>query len=319
MASSSNSHMPPPPPNNQSLPLPPHLASFPAVSYQETAPMSKEQLDPKSKKWIQFQARKYADKQLKTMIAICQLDDPTDFFGLDWCLDVRKIIKDRGDLSNRKFRIDKRVHLDALEYVPLASDAKRDRRHFNRMCFPPFDDKEPPLDYGDNILDTKPSEAIQMYLDEDEDTPVFDWLHDHKPPAKKYKGVQYVNGTSYKSWQLNLGMMSTLTRIGRNLISDFIEDNYFYLFEQKAFFTVKAMNMAIPGGRLSSLSLILLCIESYDDEWNEFNNINKVIIRQQIRTKYCVAFPHLHNSRPRSVHIPKVSQSQHFIHLSQRS
>lgn len=25
---------------------------------------------------------------------------------------------------------------------------KRDRRHFKRMRFPPFDDEEPPLDYG---------------------------------------------------------------------------------------------------------------------------------------------------------------------------
>ena len=29
---------------------------------------------------------------------------------------------------------------------------KRDRRHFKRMRFPPFDDEEPPLDYGDNVL-----------------------------------------------------------------------------------------------------------------------------------------------------------------------
>ena len=29
---------------------------------------------------------------------------------------------------------------------------KRDRRHFKRMRFPPFDDEEPPLDYADNLL-----------------------------------------------------------------------------------------------------------------------------------------------------------------------
>lgn len=29
---------------------------------------------------------------------------------------------------------------------------KRDRRHFKRMRFPPFDDEEPPLDFADNIL-----------------------------------------------------------------------------------------------------------------------------------------------------------------------
>lgn len=33
---------------------------------------------------------------------------------------IRKIIKDHGDLSNRKFRNDKRVHLGALKYVPHA-------------------------------------------------------------------------------------------------------------------------------------------------------------------------------------------------------
>jgi pre-mRNA-processing factor 8 len=32
---------------------------------------------------------------------------------------------------------------------------KRDRRHFKRMRFPPFDDEEPALDYGDNILHVK--------------------------------------------------------------------------------------------------------------------------------------------------------------------
>ena len=33
---------------------------------------------------------------------------------------------------------------------------KRDRRHFRRMRLPAFDDEEPPLDYGDNILDLEP-------------------------------------------------------------------------------------------------------------------------------------------------------------------
>lgn len=36
---------------------------------------------------------------------------------------------------------------------------KRDRRHFKRMRFPPFDDEEPPLDYADNILDVDPLEV----------------------------------------------------------------------------------------------------------------------------------------------------------------
>ena len=58
---------------------------------------------------------------------------------------------------------------------------KRDRRHFKRMRFPPFDDEEPPLDYTDNILDVEPLESIQMELDPEEDTAVFEWFYDHKP------------------------------------------------------------------------------------------------------------------------------------------
>jgi len=33
---------------------------------------------------------------------------------------LRKIIKDHGDLSTKKFRHDKRVYLGALKYIPHA-------------------------------------------------------------------------------------------------------------------------------------------------------------------------------------------------------
>lgn len=65
---------------------------------------------------------------------------------------------------------------------------KRDRRHFKRMRFPPFDDEEPPLDYADNVLDVEPLEAIQIDLDPEEDAAVAKWLYDHKPLV----GTKYV-------------------------------------------------------------------------------------------------------------------------------
>jgi len=40
-----------------------------------------------------------------------------------------------------------------------------------------------------------------------------------------------------------------------------------------------------------------------EEDWNEFNDINKIIIRQVIRTEYKIAFPHLYNNRPRSVRV----------------
>jgi pre-mRNA-processing factor 8 len=263
---------------------------------------------------------------------------------------VRKIIKDHGDMSNRKFRNDKRVHLGALKYVPHAvmkllenipypweqvrevpvlyhitgaitfvneiprviepvyhaqwstmwlamRREKRDRRHFKRMRFPPFDDEEPPLDYGDNVLDVDPLEAIQFELDPSEDEAIIDWFYDPKPLVD----TPAVNGSSYRYWSLSLPIMANLYRMGRTLLSDQPDKNASYLFDKNAFFTAKALNMAIPGG--PKFEPLYRDMDTFDDDWNEFNDINKVIIRQQIRTEYKVAFPHLYNSLPRSVRI----------------
>lgn len=57
-----------------------------------------------------------------------------------------------------------------------------------------------------------------------------------------------VNGTSYKNWNMTLPVMSTLYRLANQLLTDLVDDNYFYLFDLKSFFTSKALNMAIPGG-----------------------------------------------------------------------
>ncbi|GAA5963418.1 hypothetical protein JCM21900_000442 [Sporobolomyces salmonicolor] len=323
-------------------------------SYQEPAAMSQEQLEAKSRKWQALQAKRFSDRKRKTaFVDTGKQQLPPEH--------LRKVIRDHGDMSNRKFRQDKRVHLGALKYVPHAvlkllenmpmpweqvrevpviyhitgaitfvnevpkvippvyhaqwatmwlamRREKRDRRHFKRMRFPPFDDEEPPLDYGDNVLDTEPLEAIQLELDEEEDAPIAEWFYDSRPLID----TPHVNGSSYKRWNLDLPQMANLYRFGRTLLSDFNDRNYHYLFEPKAFFTAKALNVAIPGG--PRFEPLYRDADNFDDDWNEFNDINKVILRQQIRTEYKVAFPHLYNSRPRSVHIP-VYHEPHNLYI----
>jgi pre-mRNA-processing factor 8 len=214
---------------------------------------------------------------------------------------------------------------------------KRDRRHFKRMRFPPFDDEEPPLDYGDNILGVDPHEPIMMDLDDEDDEAVIQWIYDHRP----LRYTKFVNGPSYKKWRLPVNIMANLHRLANQLISDLVDRNYFYLFDLKSFFTAKALNMAIPGGpkfeplfrdveqvrdcgavvaavvaARVALCRVALCdlvptawrcvacaVSQNDEDWNEFNDINKVIIRAPIRTEYRIAFPHLYNSRPRKVHL----------------
>ena len=101
-------------------------------------------------------------------------------------------------------------------------------------------------------------------------------------------------------------MMATLYRLANQLLSDLPDDNYFYLFDLKSFFTAKALNVAIPGGPkfeplVKDLNMwvyyysLAPCFFS-DEDWNEFNDINKVIIRAPIRTEYRIAFPFMYNN-----------------------
>lgn len=308
--------------------------------------VSEEELKEKSKKWHQLQSKKYSEKKKFGFVDTQKEDMPPEH--------LRKIIRDHGDMTNKKFRHDKRVYLGALKYMPHAvlkllenmpmpweqqrevnvlyhitgaitfvnevplviepvfaaqwgsmwimmRREKRDRRHFKRMRFPPFDDEEPPLDYADNILDVEPLEAIQMELEDEEDAHVVDWFYEHKPLSD----TSHVNGSSYKKWCLSLPQMSTLYRIANQLLTDLLDDNYFYLFDLKSFFTAKALNMAIPGG--PKFEPLIKDVHAGDEDWNEFNDINKIIIRSPVRTEYRIAFPFLYNN---------LHQITNYVHLT---
>lgn len=191
---------------------------------------------------------------------------------------------------------------------------KRDRRHFKRMRFPPFDDEEPPLDYADHILDVEPGDTVQMELDDDPETGddrfVASWLYEHKPLSEKehyedlveegiVSGI-YTNGPSYKSWRLPTPVMANLYRLAGPLMSNPLDRNYFHLFNLDHFLTGKALNVAIPGG--PKFDPLFRDVEDKDEEdWNEFNDVHKIIVRFPVRTEYRIAFPEVYNSRPRKV------------------
>lgn len=67
---------------------------------------------------------------------------------------------------------------------------------------------------------------------------VAEWFYDHKPLST----TKLVNGPSYRKWKLTLPIMSTLFRLSGQLLSDLLDDNYFYLFDLKSFYTSKVQN-----------------------------------------------------------------------------
>ncbi|KZL67418.1 pre-mrna-splicing factor spp42 [Colletotrichum incanum] len=340
---------PPPPPPSSSLPPPPAAPAPPPPGYRPPTDPQIAKFAQKKKEWLRSQRNRFGEKRKGGFVETQKADMPPEH--------LRKIVKDIGDVSQKKYTSDKRSYLGALKFMPHAvmkllenmpmpweSDRKvkvlyhvngcltlvneiprviepvffaqwammwtfmrkekADRRLFKRMRFPPFDDEEPPLSWSENIEDVEPLEPIQMELNEEEDAAVYDWFYDHRPLID----TPHVNGESYRSWNLNLQQMATLFRLSRPLISDVVDKNYFYLFDLKSFLTGKALNVALPGG--PRFEPLYKDIDPNDEDFGEFNAIDRIIFRNPIRTEFRVAYPYLYNSLPRSVHLAWHSHPQ---------
>ena len=196
---------------------------------------------------------------------------------------------------------------------------KRDRRHFKRMRFPPFDDEEPPLDYVDHLLNVEPGEAIQLDLEDPQYDLIRDWFYDQEPLSDVREDTSnailkhaWVNGPSYKTWRLDTQIMSQMFELAEPLLNAFPDKNVRYNFDLPNFLTAKALNAAIPGG--PRFEPLFRDVEE-DEDWNDFNDISKIIIRQPIRTEYKIAFPNVYNSRPRKVRLAPYHhvQSTHIV------
>lgn len=69
-------------------------------------------IERKAKQWQKLNAKRYGTERRFGFTEVEKADMPPEH--------VRKIIRDHGDMSSRKFRNDKRVYLGALKYVPHA-------------------------------------------------------------------------------------------------------------------------------------------------------------------------------------------------------
>ncbi|KAF7712565.1 Pre-mRNA-processing-splicing factor 8 [Penicillium ucsense] len=341
--------LPPPPPPGWGAAPPTMTMAPPPPGYQPPADPNVAKFAQKKHEWLRTQRSRFGEKRKAGFVETQKADMPPEH--------LRKIVKDIGDVSQRKYTNEKRSYLGALKFMPHAvlkllenmpmpwesarevkvlyhvngcltivnetprviepvfhaqwatmwmcmRREKSDRRHFKRMRFPPFDDEEPPLSWSENIEDVEPLEPIQMELDEDEDGAVYEWFYDHRPLLD----TPHVNGPSYKTWNLSLPQMATLHRLSHQLLSDVVDQNYFHMFDLNSFFTAKALNVAIPGG--PRFEPLYKDIDPNDEDFSEFNAIDRIIFRAPIRTEYRVTFPFLYNTLPRSVKVAWYSHPQ---------
>ncbi|PLB45654.1 pre-mRNA processing splicing factor 8 [Aspergillus steynii IBT 23096] len=342
--------LPPPPPPGWGASAPPSMPlAPPPPGYQPPADPTVAKFAQKKNDWLRTQRNRFGEKRKGGFVETQKADMPPEH--------LRKIVRDIGDVSQKKFSNEKRSYLGALKFMPHAvlkllenmpmpwesakevkvlyhvngcltlvnetprviepvfhaqwatmwvcmRREKSDRRHFKRMRFPPFDDEEPPLSWSENIEDVEPLEPIQMELDESEDGPVYEWFYEQRPLLD----TPHVNGPSYKKWNLTLPQMATLYRLSHQLLSDTVDQNYFHMFDLNSFFTAKALNVAIPGG--PRFEPLYKDIDPNDEDFSEFNAIDRIIFRAPIRTEYRVAYPFLYNTLPRSVKLSWYSHPQ---------
>lgn len=176
---------------------------------------------------------------------------------------------------------------------------KRDRKHFKRMRFPPFDDEEPPIDWTENLDDVEPADGVILPLEGPKYDLIREWLYDAKPLIDE---AQFVNGDSYRKWNLDLGTMDALHRVSKPLLPAITDPNYFYLFNKEAFFTGKSLNTALPGGPKFEPLFKDRTGDPDLEDFTEFNSLDRIIFRNPVKTEYRVAFPYLYNSFVKQVY-----------------
>ena len=105
-------------PNGMGVPMNPNMMHRAAYSngtlQQQTQSMEtkEEKLEKKQIRWQKINNKKYNEKRTFGFVDPNKTEMPPEH--------LRKIMRDPGDLSARKFQTDKRVYLGALKYLPHA-------------------------------------------------------------------------------------------------------------------------------------------------------------------------------------------------------
>jgi hypothetical protein len=181
-------------------------------------------------------------------------------------------------------------------------------------------DVEPPepirMEFGSEDMDDDEEDGL-----DDVERFVASWLYDHKPLSVpvdydefeedsdeeegeggkghrrndelagfRVPGGRYTNGPSYRTWRLPTPVMSNLYRLSSPLVSTHLLDpNHKHLFHLPEFLTAKALNIAIPGG--PKFEPLFRDVPGKEEEdWNEFNDVNKIIIRVSFSCLFVVSF-----------------------------
>ncbi|EPY39064.1 pre-mRNA-processing factor 8 [Angomonas deanei] len=274
---------------------------------------------------------------------------------------IRKIVKDNGDLSGKRFKTERKLCVSMLQYAPLALykllenmpmpweevryvdvlyhvggvltivddtpkvaeplylaqwgsvwtkmrtekvEIAEEGGTFDRMIHK-GDENEPPLDYGDYLMDRDPPPGLKDDLDMEENAAIADWFYDPFPrlvAPNQIQGNRRPNG-----YYFSLEVLEALFRQAAPILPALDDKNYFYLWDLQSFYAAKAMHLAIPRAPRFEPPPSM---ERHDDDedWTEFNDLRRIIHRDDpckprftMPTERQIAFPFLYSNTVESV------------------
>ncbi|KMU77491.1 pre-mRNA processing splicing factor 8 [Coccidioides immitis RMSCC 3703] len=105
--------LPPPPPPGWGAGAPPSMPlAPPPPGYRPPADPRVAKFEQKKKEWLRTQRNRFGEKRKAGFVETQKADMPPEH--------LRKIVKDIGDVSQKKFSTDKRSYLGALKFMPHA-------------------------------------------------------------------------------------------------------------------------------------------------------------------------------------------------------
>lgn len=100
---------PPPPPGWQGVSAPGVPLQPPPPGYRPPADPQAAKNEQRKKEWLRIQKARFGEKRKHGYVESQKADMPPEH--------LRKIVRDIGDVSQKKFSVDKRAYLGALKYM----------------------------------------------------------------------------------------------------------------------------------------------------------------------------------------------------------
>ena len=121
---------PPGPPSDSFLPPPPGAPAPPPPGYRPPNDPQLAKFAQKKKEWLRQQRNRFGEKRKGGFVEVCRSFAFRDYHGASNANllpqtqksdmppeHLRKIVKDIGDVSQKKFSADKRAYLGSLKYM----------------------------------------------------------------------------------------------------------------------------------------------------------------------------------------------------------